>query len=194
MARTRQYDDLAARQGLVGAFLNKGYTATSLSELEAASGLDRRQLYNGYGDKKALLKQALEDFAEEAQQVYLGPLFADQAGLKEIRDLLMFFVDASVEPRGRLGCLVCNTARETVATDPEIKPHMDRFFGLIEEGYAHALSCAAARGEIDMDDEMIRRKSRLLFSTHVSLCVLARAVTDQATLRDMAEETYAALT
>lgn len=193
MGRTREYDDIAARQGLVSAFLQKGYSATSLSDLEDASGLDRRQLYNGYGDKKALLRQALSDFAEEARQFYLGPLYADTAGMNDIRHLLMFFVDASSEPRGRLGCLVCNTAREPISQDPEIKPEMNMFFRLIEAAYAHALSAAVARGEIELNDDQVRRKARLLFSTHVSLCVLARAGTDQSVLRDMAEETLAAL-
>ena len=58
--RPINYDPQAAKTGLLAAFRAKGFADTSLSDLEAASELDRRQLYNGFGDKQSMFLAALD--------------------------------------------------------------------------------------------------------------------------------------
>jgi TetR/AcrR family transcriptional repressor of nem operon len=193
MARPRTYDEDEVRRCALGAFLQHGYAETSLSDLEAASGLDRRQLYNGFGDKKALFAQSLDAFAEEAARTFLAPLESPDAGVADISNLLRLFADLSDTPRGRLGCMVCNAASEDVAQDADIKPRIETYFERIELAYRNALERAAARGELDMDRTAAVRRARLLLGTHVSLSVLARAGAPKAVLEDMVEEAIATL-
>ena len=61
MARKIEYDSTKVQQSLTDLFWHKGFAETSLADIEAASGLNRRQLYNGNGDKRAMgLTEAID--------------------------------------------------------------------------------------------------------------------------------------
>ncbi len=188
MARRRTYDDHRVRQGLVATFLATGYADTSLADLESGTGLDRRQLYNGFGDKKTMFLGALDDFTEAAADRFLAPLETGSDGLADVEAALWGLLADADDPEARLGCLVCNTSREAIATDPDIGPVIDRFFRRIEGGYRAALTRAVARNELGPDDDPARL-ARLLLAIHVSLCVLARAGESAEVLHDIAAAT-----
>ena len=95
--------------------------------------------------------------------------------------------------QGRNGCLVCNSSSEDIATDDDVRGHINRYFARIESAYQNALTRSKTRGELDWSDQKIMTVSRLLLGTHVSLCVLARASQSQDVLNDIAEETLAML-
>ncbi len=189
MARPLGYDPQEVRRRTLEAFWTGSYAETSLADLEAATGLDRRQLYNGFGDKTAMFVTALEDFDAMAGQMFLAPLEAEGSGLAEIAGLLRGFVELSRTPEGRRGCLVCNTAREAAADLPTVRPRVAAYFDRIERAYLTALTQARNAGALVMDDAALRRTARLFFGAHVSLCVLARAGVDADVLHDIAEET-----
>ena len=65
-------------------FLQKGYGSTSLSDLEAATGLGRRSLYNSFGDKRTVFLTALADFRAMAAENNLAPLAEPGAGVDAI--------------------------------------------------------------------------------------------------------------
>ncbi|MCP4382881.1 MAG: TetR/AcrR family transcriptional regulator [Hyphomicrobiales bacterium] len=188
MARARQYDEVDVRRKTLQAFWQKGYAETSLSDLEEASGLDRRQLYNGFGDKREMFLLALDDFDTLAGQMFLAPLEAEDAGLDSIRALLRTFVKLSGTNDGRLGCMVCNGAREEIARDAAVGRRLDDYFARIEAAHRNALSKARDVGDLSWSDDEIMSKARLLLGTQVGMSVLSRAGQDQVVLRDMAEE------
>lgn len=175
MARQIAYDPQTLRADLVQTFRTKGYAETSLSDLEAATGLNRRQLYNGIGDKRAMFLQAMDDFAETAGRRFLAPLEGPEAGLDEIRELLATFVRLSAEDEGRAGCMICSTSQEEVAADPDAARRVDAYFARIRAAYANALSGAARRGAIALEAEAVEARADALLGTHVALCILSRA-------------------
>ncbi len=182
MARPREHDEQAARAGAIQAFLRSGYAATSLTELEEATGLDRRQLYNQYGDKRGVFLQALDDFQEQAAERFLSLMETSNAAVSSIAVTLHGMVDLADSGHGRLGCLVCNTSREPIAaTDAEVQERVQRYFARIEAAYANALkgSSLPARAR--------RQEARHLLATHVALCVMCRAGSPVETLRDAVE-------
>lgn len=185
MARPRQYDDDEVRAGLVATFLERGYADASIVDLEQGSGLNRRQLYNAYGDKKAVFVQALNDFTVVAGERFLDRLEHGTGGLADIEAALTDLIDAAETPEGRLGCLICNSARETIATDDAVRPVVDGYFRRIEGAYAAAVRRAVQRGELPPDSDVTRR-ARHHLGVHVGLCVLGRAGEDLDVLRDIA--------
>lgn len=187
MARTREYDEQQVREGAMGAFLRKGFGQTSLVDLETATGLNRRQLYNDFGDKRAVFLQALEDFCVAAGERVLHPLEGSEPRLDAIEATLFGMIDLAETPFGRLGCLICNTSREPIAQEPEVRGVVDRFFRRIENGYRNALRNAQAAGELP-ETEDVDRLARFFLGAHVAVCVLGRAGEDLSTLRDVATE------
>lgn len=187
MPRSREYDAQAARAGLVAAFLDKGFANASLVDLEKASGLNRRQLYNDFGNKHDIFELALRDFSARAGEQFLLRLERGERGVDDIAETLNGMVDLADTPQGRLGCLVCNTSREAVAHEPAIAELVGRFFERIERGYRDALERARQLGELPPQANL-RRLSRFFLGVHVSVCVLCRAGVSVRVLRDITEE------
>ncbi|GFE65704.1 TetR/AcrR family transcriptional regulator [Litoreibacter roseus] len=193
MARQIAYDPVELRTDLLSVFWRQGYAETSLSDLEAATGLNRRQLYNGPGDKLAMFLQAMDDFSDQAGRMFLTPLENETAGVRDIANLLNTFVNLSQTKDGRKGCLVCSVSQEEVAADPKVRARADAYFDRIKAAYHNALTQAAKRNEVDLDAEGIAQRSARLFAAHVALCILGRAGRPVEELRDIAADAAADL-
>lgn len=194
MARTISYNPTDVRRRLLSKFWETGFAETSLSDLETATGLNRRQLYNGPGDKKAMFLTAFDDFSTSAGRQFLAPLEKDTAGLDEIANLLRCFVALAGSREGPSGCMVCSVSQEAIASDADVRPRIDAYFNRIEAAYGNALTQASARGEVSLVPPEINAKSVMLFGVHVALCVLGRGGCPQEKLSRMAEEAISSLT
>ena len=193
MARQITYDATDVRRRILETFWATGYAETSLSDLEEATGLNRRQLYNGPGDKKAMFLLALDDFSDVAGRQFLAPLETDQAGLADIATLLRTFVALAPSAEGSKGCLVCTTSQEEIADDPDVRIRVEQYLERIEAAYQNALRHASERGEASFLASDVPVKSALLLGVHVALCVLGRAGYPNDVLEQMAEGAIAAV-
>ena len=59
MVGAKQFDPAAALDRALAVFWHKGYEATSIQDLELATGLGRGSLYNAFKDKESLFLEAL---------------------------------------------------------------------------------------------------------------------------------------
>lgn len=187
MPRVKEYDTERVRAGLMSTFLEKGFVGSSLTDLEAGSGLNRRQLYNDFGDKKAVFLQAIRDFTVIAGEEFLGQLECSEAGVSAIRDTLVGMTSMADSPQGRLGCLICNTAREPIVQDSEVSKLVKRYFRRIERAYGSAINRAIQSGELESSTNS-DSLARFFLGVHVSLCVMSRGGESVDVLTDIAEE------
>ncbi|WP_371226728.1 TetR/AcrR family transcriptional regulator [Roseovarius sp. 2305UL8-3] len=193
MARQIEYDPVALRKNILGVFWQHGFSETSLADIEAATGLNRRQLYNGPGDKREMFLQALDDFFEQVGRDFLGKLESDEAGIQDIANLLNRLVGLADGKEGVSGCLVCSTSQEEIAQDSAVKDRLDAYFDRIKSAYVNTLTRAIARGEIDLPGDAVEGRSASLFAVHVALCILGRAKRPQEELARMAAQAVADL-
>ncbi|MEM9494270.1 MAG: TetR/AcrR family transcriptional regulator [Myxococcota bacterium] len=194
MGRPREHDERDVRERVMRCFWELGFDAASIAALEKSAGINRRQLFRDYGNKRGLLLQALDDFTTFAGTLYLAPMERAGSGLDTIRDTLRTLAELPSAPYGHLGCLVCNTSRESLAqSDTEVAEKVRAFFRRIEAAYLCALTQAAARGEMDSSPRKLRAAARHMFAVHVSLLVLARSGLDQSVLADVAEHALMSL-
>src|ERR1700733_14070568 len=77
MARPRMFDEQEVLDAAREAFWTNGYTATSLDDLTAATGLGKGSLYAAFGGKRQLFDRLFGDYcagaAAETQQLLRGP-------------------------------------------------------------------------------------------------------------------------
>lgn len=192
MGRPRSFDQDEVRSALLKQFWGHGYNGSSLPDLEAAAGLTRKSLYNAFGDKRTMFLHALRDFRRTAVVTNTDPLQAKGASLGAIEQVLYGLAGYAQTADGRLGCMVCNTAREDVRDDPAVKAEIDAYFRQLEHRFLAAIQHGQAQGKIT--DRSAKDLARLCVGAVVSISVLSKAGQSVAVLRSIASETVAALT
>lgn len=70
MARTREFDEEKVLEAAMQLFWEKGYEATSLSDLTARMGIQRPSIYSTFGDKRSYLKRHCVDIRHLEQLIY----------------------------------------------------------------------------------------------------------------------------
>ena len=194
MGRPREHDQRVVREGVMRCFWERGFSAASVTALEAAAGVNRRQLFRDYGNKHALFLQALDDFTAFAGDLYLVPMEHADSGLADIQATLRALAALPSSPSGCLGCLVCNTSSESlVQSDSEVAGKVRAFFLRIEAAYLLALTQATERGDLKAGQQPLRIAARHLLAIHVSLLILAKSGLPQPVLADIAERAIATL-
>ena len=118
MARPKEFDVEQALEAAMRAFWERGYEATSLSDLTEAMGVPKASLYATYGDKHRLFLAALARYSRHE----LDGLRAALAGRSPRAALEAVFAGAvsSLDPRdSHRGCFVANSVAEVGPHDAE---------------------------------------------------------------------------
>ncbi len=100
-------------------FWAKGFAATSTEDLVEAMGIGRQSLYNAFGDKQQLYREALAAYQQNTMAGHLARLGGPTSPLTGIRDLLTGLVAGSDRER-KMGCMGVGSVAEFGTTDPEL--------------------------------------------------------------------------
>jgi AcrR family transcriptional regulator len=174
MSRPKGYDRddvLVAARDL---FWERGYEATSISDLEQRTGLNRSSLYQEFGSKHELFEAALECYADRVITQLLADLRDDDATLDTVADLFtrlakLFRSQTAV---ATYGCLMVNTTAELAARDERIRPEAANYRDQLRAAFKAALSKAAKHGEIDANT--VAPRAKLLTSTLMGVWLTVR--------------------
>lgn len=125
-------------------FWEKGYEATSLSDLMAATGLSKSSLYGSFGDKRELFLAAFDVYRQDRKREMIRLLSADNArdGIVSFYESLFANLDAETAHNG---CMSVNQAVEMAPRDSRVKDMVGDDFKTIHE----AVSAAIRRGQKD---------------------------------------------
>jgi TetR/AcrR family transcriptional repressor of nem operon len=182
MARTRCIADDTVLDRATALFWQRGYAATSLRDLTAATGLGAAALYHRFGDKDRLFLAVLRRYAEQRLQARLARLAALPSPLGAIGGFFDELIDASLADPDRRGCLLVNTALDGAATSPEARAAVRARLGEIEGFFRASLLRARERGEIDAATDADAAAEALLAAV-LAIRVLARLDPDAARRR-----------
>ena len=132
-------------------FIEKGFSATSLDDLAAASGLNRPSLYAAFGDKEQLYIHALRRYGA----LTLAGLEAILARKGRIEKRLAAMYSAAVtlycSPPNSPGCMIIGTAATEAPTHPQIAVVAVALLAAIERALTGAFERAVEAGEISAD-------------------------------------------
>ena len=170
MARPREFDTDEAIQMVADVFWAKGYEATSVSDLEEATGLARPRLYAAFGSKRDMLYKSIDFYLlNEIERVLQ---MVEGGGVEGISDWFRRFgvVRKRLPRRARRGCLMVNTMVEFGDTDEEVKALGERYLKRVASVFRAALETSEARCELDGDiEERIDLATLLLMGLFVSV-------------------------
>lgn len=175
-------DDGRIIDAVTDTFWRRGYAATSIGDLAAASGAARNSLYKLYGDKGGLLAAAIDRYAARFEARVAATLARgtdpETAVIETLRTSAVRLTDPAAPP----GCLRCRATMEMRGQDGRVDAALDRAHRAFEDAMARLLS----GGAVDRDTG-IRRASRFLAALVDGMVVLAEAGADRAVLDDVIE-------
>jgi AcrR family transcriptional regulator len=114
--RPRKTDPDDALETAMRLFWERGFEATSMNDVAAATGMAKPGLYATFGDKEALYGRALTHYVETYGAPFLDELVNAPTPLADaLRHHLMAIVDNLLNPETPGGCFLANCVVECSA-------------------------------------------------------------------------------
>ncbi|MBU9809444.1 TetR/AcrR family transcriptional regulator [Serratia bockelmannii] len=104
----------------VRVFCERGYHATSISDLTSAMELASGSVYKAFKDKRAVFLAAFDHYKAERDTQLHNAIEQGKSGRERLHNALVFFAESSSGAQGQLGCLVISGAADLSTFDAEI--------------------------------------------------------------------------
>lgn len=182
--RPRKFNHEQAMVAAVDVFSRKGFTGASLDDLADAMQMTRPSIYNAYGDKEGVYRQALLSFIghmREAMSEHVVPE-PDLAKALEMAYLTALGVYFSAEPPR--GCFLFCTAPVEAITHPEIFDDLNELMHEIDGLFEMKFREAQARGSYSRDVD-VKSVARVAQGVLHTLAIRSRAGESLATLKKL---------
>jgi len=126
MGRPREFDEEKALEAAMQLFWEKGFEATSLTDLTTRMEVQRPSIYSVFGDKKALFEAALRKYTS-AHATHVRSILQSKASVQEaFRAFFEQLIAEAYEKSPSWGCLCINAM-------VELSPHDEKFEVLTRE-------------------------------------------------------------
>jgi TetR/AcrR family transcriptional repressor of nem operon len=191
MARPREFDETAVLEAAMNCFWAQGFEQTSVRDLAEQMGITGASLYNAFGDKRSLYRQAFVHYLAEtvrarvARLEKLPPAMAVRAFFEEI-------IERSVDDKQRRGCMLVNAALELAPYDPEFQRLVTEEMVFIEAFFRRCIE-AGQKDDSITDTRPADELAKLLLSVLLGIRVLARTRPQREVLEGAANGALALL-
>jgi AcrR family transcriptional regulator len=172
MGRPRAYDPDQVLIAAKVVFWSQGYEGTTISDLEAATGLSRSSLYQAFGNKRALFDAALEEYGQSFVYRRLGEVERDGAGLGEAAEFFLSLARHFRLAGSQQGCLQINALAELAGRDAAATLDGARLVDRFRSAFSHALMSAASHGQ--MEEEQVRCRAEMLAASALGVWLAVR--------------------
>jgi AcrR family transcriptional regulator len=183
VARQKEFDRVDTLNKALEVFWQKGYAATSTSDLLEAMQIGRQSLYDTFGDKRTLYLEALARYNEDSVTELLRHLKGDTP-LAAIDNMLQAFASRPKRDNAK-GCMGVNAISEFGTSDEEVNALRDASGKRLHRAVEAQLREAASSGEIPADTD-INQATAFVAATLSGMKISAKAGASIATLRAIA--------
>jgi len=165
MARTKGFDEKQALQSAMLLFWKKGYSATSMKELERAMGLNPTSIYNAFGSKKELFERALQLYLDTELMRFIHSVENAQTMREALRDLLNAVISLHYNKAHPGGCMVVLSLLESEQHDKDTQEMLDSALHMLRDTLVKRLKKAQQTNEIKPSIDI------KVFANHVTALV-----------------------
>ena len=145
VGRPREFDEATVLEAAMDAFWRKGFEATSLVDLTAATGLNKASLYRVFGDKHSLFLAALRNYAESEMREVRKVIDETASPLVNIHAIVNKVIDDFAHEKG---CMMINSLVELGPHDTEVAQLLRSFSEQRVTALIGMLGQAQAAGEV----------------------------------------------
>jgi TetR/AcrR family transcriptional repressor of nem operon len=172
--RPREFSAEAVVSSAKSVFWRQGYEGSTLSDLEASTGLSRSSLYQAYGSKEGLFDEALAEYIATFISPRLAPMERSGSGLGDIQRFFrqlarLFRADQTSAQRG---CLWVNTLAEFSGRESLIDARAGEFQQRLHRAFVNALSSESATSAANATG--VESRARLLVAATFGIWLAVR--------------------
>jgi len=177
----KNYNETEVLERAMHAFWARGYEATSMRNLVAATGINRGSIYAAYVNKRTLFLRALRHYDKVHRADYLRRIARQHAP----KDAIIAAFEGAGRNTGRdgtpAGCLLVNTVLELSPHDAEIRDFVDSCLRAVEEFFFSMIEAAKQEGTVDRSVAS-RETAQALLGLILGLRVLTRSTPRQSAI------------
>lgn len=174
MVRPREFDEQHALAAAMQVFWEKGYEATSMSDLTTQMGIQRPSLYAAFGGKKELFETVLHKYSDMS----LSFIHKRMQNAVSVKEALRLYFQGIIEGVGGsnpdLGCLCMNTMVELAPHDEVFAQITKDFQVKLTEIIQQILETGIRAGELSPSLNAVAI-SRLLTISAIGLSVTMKS-------------------
>lgn len=150
MARPRKFDESDVVAAAREEFWTRGYGATSVDDLTAATGLGKGSLYGAFGDKHGLFLRALDDYIDTTLDSVRAQLNdPEYSAYERLTRHIRWQASSVAADKARRGCMVARTAAELGSSDDAVEDKIARVYAIWRGELADTIAEAQRDGDID---------------------------------------------
>lgn len=192
MGRVREFDEEKVLDAAMQLFWEKGYEATSLSDLTSRMGIQRPSIYSAFGDKKELFETALRKYTRSHASETRTRLQSHQSVREAFRAFYENVVNEEYSESTSRGCFCINTM-------VELAPHDEKFEVLTREHqmylaviFQETIERGIQSGELASDTNA-KALSQALIVSLIGLTVMSKSRPDRSFVNNSIEVTLTLL-
>lgn len=116
--RKRSFDEYEALNAAMNTFWQKGYVATSLTDLTTSMGINKPSMYSFFGNKEALFIKATQCYIDTKMQPHINYLLDLNVPLKQrLKNHMMSIIDMQCGSEKVKGCYLVVCQPDLVSGD-----------------------------------------------------------------------------
>jgi len=188
----KSFDPATALEAARDVFWRHGYDGASLRELELAMQINRKSLYDTFGDKRGLYLQSIEQYTDSViQRICDGlanPKYAPLANLERVLGRLQEHHASA----NSLGCLLGVAMAQTNSADHELGELLRGYLRRLESAFTQTLQQAQAAGSI-RDSVVAEEVAAQLVVTVQGMALMGRIQNAETLLHSTVRATLQAL-
>jgi len=166
-------------------FNTKGFNATTINDLVAATGLKKGSLYFHFSGKDDILQEVLKEATDEFMEFLSKALGGDNPG-ENIENLFRCALGKHLATGFVGGCIFGNTALEMSDSNPEFAGAIDKVFDEWIDRVAVAVAGAQKNGQIrtDIQSDVLAKQ---IVATIEGGIMMSRLKKDESPMRECLE-------
>ena len=193
VGRPRSFDEEQVLLTVMNVFWEKGYEATSMQDILAATGLHKGSIYQAFGDKHSLFIRALRAYIDNMRRSMKRILGQASSGLDGLRAVLHDHIDLGAGSKGaHYGCLALNSLVETAQHDPEVMNTLKTAFQMRLRLISEGVRRAQAEGNL-RSDWKAERITRVLMAGEAGALVQLKGPVKPVQAKAMIDDLLAAM-
>ncbi|WP_169089651.1 TetR/AcrR family transcriptional regulator [Paenibacillus sp. PL91] len=174
MGRIREFNEEKVLDAAMQLFWEKGYEATSLSDLTSRMGIQRPSIYSAFGGKEELFEAALRKYTMSRASLTRTKLQSNPSVKEAFRTFFEGVVDEEYTRSPKKGCFCINTM-------VELAPHDEKFEILTREHqmylsviFEETIQRGIQSGELEADTNA-KALSQALIVSLIGLTVIMKS-------------------